>query len=57
MGEKGAYSTMKFIELSQEQQRIVFTQASAQTSINVNLAEKDWWICQGLASIENLNMI
>ena len=24
MGEKGAYSTMKFIELSQEQQRIVF---------------------------------
>lgn len=29
MGEKGAYSTMKFIELSQEQQRIVFTQASA----------------------------
>ncbi len=27
MGEKGAYSTMKFIELSQEQQRIVFTQA------------------------------
>ena len=49
MGEKGAYSTMKFIELSQEQQRIVFTQASAQTGINVNLAEKDWWICQVLA--------
>ena len=31
---------MKFIELSQEQQRIVFTQTSAQTGINVNLAEK-----------------
>lgn len=45
MGEKGAYGTMKFIELSQEQQRIVFTQASTQTGINVNLAEKDWWIC------------
>ncbi len=57
MGEKGTNSTMKFIELSQEQKRIVFTQASAQTSINVNLAEKDWWICQVLASIENLNMI
>ena len=51
MGEKGAYSTMKFIELSQEQQRIVFTQASAQTGINVNLAEKDWWICQVLAAL------
>ena len=54
MGEKGAYSTMKFIELSQEQQRIVFTQASAQTGINVNLAEKDWWICQVLAALYKL---
>ena len=49
MGEKGAYSTMKFIELSQEQKRIVFTQASAQIGINVNLTEKDWWICLVLA--------
>ena len=54
MGEKGAYSTMKFIELSQEQKRIVFTQASAQTGINVNLAEKDWWICQVLAALYKL---
>lgn len=54
MGEKGANSTMKFIELSQEQQRIVFTQASAQTGINVNLAEKDWWICQVLAALYKL---
>ena len=54
MGEKGAYSTMKFIELSQEQQRIVFTQASVQTGINVNLAEKDWWICQVLAALYKL---
>ena len=50
MGEKGAYDTMKFVELSQEQRRLVFTQASAQTGINVNLAEKDWWICLVLAS-------
>ena len=54
MGEKGANSTMKFIELSQEQQRIVFTQASAQTGINVNLAEKDWWICQVLSALYKL---
>lgn len=54
MGEKGANSTMKFLELSQEQQRIVFTQASAQTGINVNLAEKDWWICQVLAALYKL---
>ena len=54
MGEKGAYSTMKLIELSQEQQRIVFTQASAQTGININLAEKDWWICQVLSALYKL---
>ena len=54
MGEKGAYSTMKFIELSQEQQRIVFTQASAQTGININLAENDWWICQVLSALYKL---
>jgi len=54
MGEKGAYSTMIFIELSQEQQRIVFTQASAQTGININLAEKDWWICQVLSALYKL---
>lgn len=54
MGKKGANSTMKFIELSQEQKRIVFTQASAQTGINVNLAEKDWWICQVLAALYKL---
>ena len=54
MGEKGANSTMKFLELSKEQQRIVFTQASAQTGINVNLAEKDWWICQVLAALYKL---
>ena len=54
MGEKGANSTMKFIELSQEQKRIIFTQASAHTGINVNLAEKDWWICQVLAALYKL---
>lgn len=43
MGEKGANSTMKFIELSQAQKMLVFTQASAQRGINVNLAEKDWY--------------
>lgn len=45
MGEKGADNAMRFIELSQEQRRLVFTQASAKTGINVNLTEKDWWIC------------
>ncbi len=54
MGEKGVYNTMKFIELSQEQQRLVFTQAAAQTGINVNLTEKDWWICQVLAALFKL---
>ena len=54
MGEKGANSTMKFIELSQQQQRIVFTQVSVQTGINVNLAEKDWWICQVLSALYKL---
>ncbi len=38
----------------QEQKRIVFTQASAHTGINVNLAEKDWWICQVLAALYKL---
>ena len=54
MGEKGVNNAMKFIELSQEQQRLVFTQASAQTGINVNLTEKDWWICQVLAALFKL---
>lgn len=54
MGEKGANSTMKFLELSKEQQRIVLTQASAQTCINVNLAEKDWWISLVLAALYKL---
>ena len=55
MGQKGTNSTMKFTELSQEQQRIVFTQASAQTGINVNLAERDWWICHVLAALYKLS--
>ena len=54
MGEKGANNAMKYIELSQEQRRLVFTQASAQTGINVNLTEKDWWICQVLAALFKL---
>ena len=54
MGEKGADSAMKFIELLQEQRNIVFTQASIQAGINVNLAEKDWWICQVLAALYKL---
>lgn len=54
MGEKGTDNAMKFIELSQEQRRLVFTQASAQTDINVNLTEKDWWICQVLAALFKL---
>lgn len=45
---------MKFVELSQEQRQIVFTQAAAQTGINVNLIEKDWWICQVLAALFKL---
>ncbi|MBR1793091.1 MAG: nucleotidyl transferase AbiEii/AbiGii toxin family protein [Bacteroidales bacterium] len=45
---------MKFIELSQEQRRIVFTQAAARTGINVNLTEKDWWICQVLSALFKL---
>ena len=45
---------MKFIELSQEQKRVVFTQASALMGINVNMAEKDWWICQVLAALYKL---
>jgi hypothetical protein len=54
MGEKGVNDAMKFIELSQEQRRLVFTQASAQTGINVNLTEKDWWICQVLSALFEL---
>ena len=54
MGEKGINDAMKFSELSQEQRRTVFTQASAQTGINVNLTEKDWWICQVLAALFKL---
>lgn len=54
MGEKGVNDAMKFIELSQEQRRLVFTQASAQTGINVNLIEKDWWICQVLSALFEL---
>jgi len=54
MGEKGVDNTMKFVELSQEQRQIVFTQAAAQTGINVNLIEKDWWICQVLAALFKL---
>lgn len=45
---------MKFIELSHEQRKTVFTQASAQTGISVNLVEKDWWICQVLAALYKL---
>lgn len=54
MGEKGIGYAMRFIELSQEQRRLVFTQASVQRGINVNLTEKDWWICQVLAALFKL---
>lgn len=54
MGEKGVDNAMRFIELSQEQRKLVFTQASAKTGINVNLTEKDWWICQVLAALFKL---
>ena len=54
MGEKGVNHSMKFIELSQGQRRLVFTQASVQTGINVNLTEKDWWICQVLSALFKL---
>lgn len=33
---------------------IINRQASAQTGINVNLTEKEWWICQVLAALYKL---
>jgi len=45
---------MNFLELSNEQRKLVISQASAEEGINANLVEKDWWICQVLKALYTL---
>jgi len=54
MGEKGVDEAMNFLELSNEQRKLVISQASAKEGISANLVEKDWWICQVLKALYTL---
>ncbi|NCE73238.1 nucleotidyl transferase AbiEii/AbiGii toxin family protein [Odoribacter sp. Z80] len=45
---------MEFYKLTDEQRRLIFRQTSAQTGINANLIEKDWWVCVVLRSLYSL---
>jgi len=45
---------MNFLELSNEQRKLVISQASAKEGISANLVEKDWWICQVLKALYTL---
>lgn len=54
MGEKGVDEKMNILELSDEQRKLVVSQASAKEGINANLVEKDWWVCQVLKALYSL---
>lgn len=45
---------MEFYKLTNDQRKQVFQQTAAQTSINANLVEKDWWVCLALRTLYSL---
>ena len=54
MGPQNINNAMEFYKLTDEQRRLIFRQTSAQTGINANLIEKDWWVCVVLRSLYSL---